>query len=74
MIKQIFLSTIPPQYLQSSETLINYMLDKRIYILVDDFDMYFMNYELRDIEDFFEEILFSMLVYMKNKKIKNNKK
>ena len=72
MIKQIFLSTIPPQYLQSSETLINYMLDKRIYILVDDFDMYFFNYELRDIEECFEEILFSMLVYMENKK--NNKK
>lgn len=69
-LKKIFLSTIRPEYLKNHESLINYMLDKRIYILVDDFDMYFPFYELKDIEECFEEILFSMLVGGLDKKKK----
>jgi hypothetical protein len=70
--KKIFLSTISANYLTNHQTLIDYMLDRRIYILVDDFDMYFTCYELKDIEECFEEILFSMLI--ENDKRKRKKK
>jgi hypothetical protein len=57
----ILFSSIPFDKIHEPQSLIDYMLDKRKFYLINDYDM-FIAYELNEIEDWFDELYFSILL------------